>query len=261
MYLPRFTSSSPPPPFSSSPPPPPAAYAPNPYAAFYSVGHNTVSAPGPPEAYFMGGRGGEQVDFAHPSLLGGGEFGRMGEFETDEGFGGGAVGKYFDMPNFISLPGMIISCNMFMLCSSLYICLGRSDFNLIFYLLGYYIWCIESDVKDYDGLNSLRKAVKRYNFMLVLACILDVMWLFLGFSTWLCETEVRSEGGNIGCFTGLEDSKLKWTYGMHSFVLFLSVINFFVKAAVVIMSFIWARQQGKAVPSSPGNVASPSLRS
>eukprot|EP00921_Rhytidocystis_pertsovi_P022267 GHVQ01035613.1.p1 GENE.GHVQ01035613.1~~GHVQ01035613.1.p1 ORF type:complete len:281 (+),score=52.27 GHVQ01035613.1:262-1104(+) len=158
-----------------------------------------------------------------------------------------------DMPSYKSLPGCIITLILSMLILSLFICLGRSDFNFVFYLMGYYVWCIDADPSDYEGLHRMMKSIQQYSIALCLACFVDVMWLFMGFSTWLCE-----EGG-VECFQGDQDSKLRWTHGMHLFVLYLSMINFVFKLAVATMSFVWVQRQQKSpmtaasMPSSPSN--------
>eukprot|EP00922_Rhytidocystis_sp_ex-Travisia-forbesii_P052169 GHVS01077423.1.p1 GENE.GHVS01077423.1~~GHVS01077423.1.p1 ORF type:complete len:284 (-),score=37.78 GHVS01077423.1:505-1356(-) len=174
-----------------------------------------------------------------------------------ECLGGGAPGVPFDVPNFRSLVGGIIAGLMAMICISLFICVGRCDFNFVFYLVGYYIWCIESDVTSYEGVHKLVRTVHQYTMALCLACLIDVTWLFMGFSTWLC-----AGGTADSCFDAPEDIKLRWTYGLHSTVLFLSTVNLFIKAAVIIMSFAWTQKQRKgSAPTSPSALYPPSIPS
>eukprot|EP00922_Rhytidocystis_sp_ex-Travisia-forbesii_P037469 GHVS01055842.1.p1 GENE.GHVS01055842.1~~GHVS01055842.1.p1 ORF type:complete len:254 (-),score=42.55 GHVS01055842.1:413-1174(-) len=164
--------------------------------------------------------------------------------DMDGGFGASDVP--FDVPNFRSLAGGIIAGLMAMICISLFICLARADFNLVFYLMGYYVWCIESDVTDYEGVHKLLRSVHHFTMALCLACLIDVTWLFMAFSTWLC-----ASGTAAVCFDQPEDSKLRWTYGIHSMVLFLSTVNLFIKVAVILMSFAWTQKQRKGGGSAP----------
>eukprot|EP00922_Rhytidocystis_sp_ex-Travisia-forbesii_P034959 GHVS01051923.1.p1 GENE.GHVS01051923.1~~GHVS01051923.1.p1 ORF type:complete len:264 (+),score=50.95 GHVS01051923.1:168-959(+) len=248
-------------PQSSPPSGPPAMYAAyygpqyssqQPYPPYQQQPYAYPTSSSPPTAFPPVGedaRGGYQMQ-SSPAFPPGVHDGERSPFSPElsaECLGGGAPGVPFDIPNFRSLVGGIISGLMAMICISLFICLARADFNLVFYLMGYYIWCIESDVTDYEGVHKLARSVHHFTVALCLACIIDIMWLFMAFSTWLC-----ASGTAEVCFSEPEDSKLKWTYGIHSMVLFLSTINLFIKAAVIIMSFSWMQKQRKvSAPPSP----------
>jgi len=204
-------------------------------------------------------------------------------------------GLSIDAPSFRSLSGLIIVIILVMIVISLFICLGRTDFNLTFYFLGYYLWCLESEAiqiapfhprqlaqnnnfRDNNRGNfrsswkthflctrKMYKSVQQYTILLVAASVVDISWLLLAFSTWMCEVEDENRGsalagklaanvvtvsskmnlsvgqnnsGRTWCFTG-ENSRMALVFGMHQFVLFASVVNLFLKMMTIVLSFVW----------------------
>ena len=53
--------------------------------------------------------------------------------------------KPFDLPDFNSLRGIIISLQILMIFISLVISVAKPDFNLVLYMMGYYLWCIHGE--------------------------------------------------------------------------------------------------------------------
>lgn len=145
-----------------------------------------------------------------------------------------------DVPNWRTLSGTIIILIMSMMVTSVFICLVRSDFNFVFYLFGYYVWCIESrshhtmevvqpDV--YPRTSDLRlaskstiDAAKCYSILLAGATFVDISWFYLGGSVWLC-----GGGDSQSCWPGKEDGevfrRIKLTYNLHRFAILVSLLN------------------------------------
>lgn len=135
-----------------------------------------------------------------------------------------------DSPGLTSPLGHVIFFLRVLLLLSLVTCLSRHDFNFVFYLMGYYIWCIESnDDRERDAYY--------YTAMLAITCIIDVSWISLGFSTWGCEHADKTR-----CFNA-DSIKLLWTYQIHRLVLTSSVCALSVKIFLIIASIFWIRSK------------------
>eukprot|EP01070_Trichotokara_eunicae_P012640 Trichotokara_eunicae@DN9534_c0_g1_i1.p1 len=160
-----------------------------------------------------------------------------------------------DVPSFRSLSGTIIVLIFIMLAFSVIICLGRSDFNFILYLLGYYIWCIESDkhrdrahekpagqgmlnISYYCSRNMYRN-VYQYTIALSIASLLDSFWTVIGINAWLCDPKDAS------CVSSKEN--LSSVLYMHRFVVVLSTFNLLLKVVTIVLSSSWLQQQKKVV--------------
>lgn len=163
-----------------------------------------------------------------------------------------------DIANWKNLSGTIIICLMIMMLISVFICLSRPDFNFVFYLFGYYLWCIES--KNHHSMESVRseiyprtselrlaskstmEAAKYFAVLLTGAILIDISWLYMGISSWLCKEESMQS-----CWPGTELQgmihRIKATYHLHQFVIFASILNMIGKSVVVILSVIWTLQQ------------------
>ena len=135
-----------------------------------------------------------------------------------------AAQLYEDLPNLRGSPGLIILCLYVLLVSSLFACLGRADFNFVLYLLGYHIWCVESDMKTTAGLRRLVRGARQFAVMLSIATLVDITWHFIAFSTWTCD-----KGEAQLCFPEPQNLQVRWTYGLHSLVLSLSIMNLGLK--------------------------------
>eukprot|EP01071_Lankesteria_metandrocarpae_P003424 Lankesteria_metandrocarpae@DN2945_c0_g1_i1.p1 len=145
-------------------------------------------------------------------------YGRMPDVSTKDRI---ASQHTIDVPSFKSLSGTIIVVILVMTVISLVTCLGRADFNFVFYLLGYLVWCIESEavtitpynirtvgnrgsfvpepralrndfnpswVSSYVCSRKMYRAVQQFTFLLLAAALVDIFWLLLAHSTWLCDT-------------------------------------------------------------------------
>ncbi|OEH75459.1 hypothetical protein cyc_02012 [Cyclospora cayetanensis] len=148
---------------------------------------------------------------------------------------------YDDLPNFRGTTGLIILCLYLLLPSSLFACLGRADFNFVLYLLGYHIWCVESDMKTTAGMRRLVRSARQFAVLLSVATLVDITWHFIAFSTWACD-----KGEAQLCFPEPQNLQVRWTYEIHSLALSLSLINLVLKVLVIFLSFSWVQQQRKA---------------
>lgn len=135
---------------------------------------------------------------------------------------------YEDLPNFRGTPGVIIFCLYLLLVSSLFANLGRSDFNFVLYLLGYHIWCIESDMKTTAGLRRLVRGARQFAVLLSVATLVDITWNFIAYSTWACDKAEPQL-----CFPEPQDLQVRWSYGAHSLALTLSLINLVLKVRLM----------------------------
>lgn len=159
-----------------------------------------------------------------------------------------------DMPNLRGSPGLIILCIFLMMLFSMFACLGRADFNFVLYLLGYHIWCIESDTKTTAGLRRLVRGARQFAVLLSIATLVDMSWHFVAFSSWVCEKDEPHL-----CFPEPPNLQVRWTYGMHRLALSLSLVNLLLKALVIFLTFSWVQQQRKilGITASRGTAISP----
>lgn len=168
------------------------------------------------------------------------------------------AGDAIDKPSCRSLSGSIIILTLTMLVVSLFVCLARPDFNFVLYLLGYSIWCLESVHHAfpaavipgrYPRASELRVATKQmissveyYNFLLGGAILLDMSWVYLASSAWLCMDDAAEK-----CFEGPGSEqtivRVNMTSWMHQFSIFGSTVNIVGKITVMVLSVIWLLQQ------------------
>ena len=157
---------------------------------------------------------------------------------TDEDPYADAKVRVQDMPNCNTISGAVVALHWVMITLSCFICLVRSDYNFVFYLGGYYIWAIEGDrhgmsslaaASAYPGTSEIHittkkmyRNVKSYLTIYALAVVVDVAWLALGFSTFMCDSK------SDNCW--IKSSKLLYmTINLHQAGLYLSVVNAFLK--------------------------------
>nr|PIM03173.1 putative transmembrane protein [Toxoplasma gondii COUG] len=143
-----------------------------------------------------------------------------------------------DLPGVRTLRGGIVTCIMVLLVSSLFACLGRTDFNFVLYLVGYHLWCVDGETKSVTGVKRLLRGARQYAVLLCIASIVEITWLFIAYSTWSCE-----KGDAELCFPESENLRVRWTYGMHNWALGLSTFNLLVKIFLIFLSFTWVQQQ------------------
>lgn len=117
-----------------------------------------------------------------------------------------------------------MTCLMVLLVCSLFACLGRADFSFVLYLLGYHLWCVEADTKSVTGVKRLLRGARQYAVLLCIASVVEITWLFIAYSTWVCE-----KGDAELCFPESENLKVRWTYGVHNWALGLSTFCLLVK--------------------------------
>ncbi|CAG9317384.1 unnamed protein product [Blepharisma stoltei] len=98
---------------------------------------------------------------------------------------------------------------------SSFTCLVRTDFNFAFSLLCYYLWH-NANVKQDDKENIGKKLI----LLNVALAILDLIWLITMGSVWSSTPEKNQD---------LWDE----LSGIHSFALFLSWINWLIRAAII----------------------------
>lgn len=133
---------------------------------------------------------------------------------------------YDDLPNFRGTPGVVILCIFILLITSLFSCLGRTDFNFVLYLLGYHIWCVEGDLRSTAGLKRLLRGARQFAVLLTMATLADLTWNFIAYSTWMCDKEQPEI-----CFPEVQNQHVRRAYGMHSFALSLSAFNLMLKVS------------------------------
>eukprot|EP00917_Polyrhabdina_sp_WS-2016_P014261 GHVP01031248.1.p1 GENE.GHVP01031248.1~~GHVP01031248.1.p1 ORF type:complete len:227 (+),score=22.61 GHVP01031248.1:405-1085(+) len=168
-----------------------------------------------------------------------------------------------DVPSFKSFSGLIIIIIFLQLVISLFICLGRTDFNFVLYLLGYYIFCIDceksSETNDILGLRTgdeselpkgfylyvasrkMEKSVYYYTLLLAVASLIDFSWVFIAKSSWTCSNSDPSV-----CF-GKDDIRMRSVYGIHQFTMIGSWTNLFLKVVLIILAQVWLRARPRPV--------------
>lgn len=152
-----------------------------------------------------------------------------------------------DTPSICSLTGLIVGLIFAMLTSSLVICMARCDFNFVFYLMAYYVWCIESmdhqtimpSTDGTGGFNRSYRSIQHVTFIFIPAVLLDIAWLLLGYATWRCDNLDKEK-----CFDA-RNIRMKWTYGLHQIVLTASLFNLCLKAAFIGLSYLWLHRTAK----------------
>ncbi|KAL8270043.1 hypothetical protein Esti_006035 [Eimeria stiedai] len=161
---------------------------------------------------------------------------------------------YDDLPNLRGTPGLIVLCIFLLLIFSLFSCLGRTDFNFVLYLLGYHIWCVESDPKTTAGLRRLVRGARQFAVLLSITTLVDISWHFVAYSSWACE---KNDGPL--CFPEPQNLQVRWSYGMHQLALSLSLVNLILKLLVIFLTFSWVQQQRKilGLTGSRGTALSP----
>ncbi|CDJ45001.1 hypothetical protein, conserved [Eimeria tenella] len=151
-------------------------------------------------------------------------------------------------------PGVIMLLLQLLLTSSLFACVGRCDFNFGVYLVGYHVWCMDSCCASRAALRRLLRAARHFAVLLSLASFADILFLFVSFSTWICEQQSPRL-----CFPEPRDLQVRWAHRAHAFALGLSLLNLVLKVLVIFLSFSWVQQQRRilGLSTSMGTAMSP----
>jgi len=176
--------------------------------------------------------------------------------------------KPFDMPSFSSMGGIVITLHHFMLVISLLICLGRPDLNLVFYLMGYYLWCIHGHRykrKVEEGPDTIKyphtahvyvaskttvRVINHYTIALTCALAFDFLFLFIGYESFVCKAFVTGSESPITDKCVIELSQLQYsTRLVQRWSYFWMMINTLLKAVCVGLSFAYVSQQKKHAKS------------
>ncbi|OMJ82040.1 hypothetical protein SteCoe_17367 [Stentor coeruleus] len=101
---------------------------------------------------------------------------------------------------------------VFLVCAGISIlcCLARPDFNLPLFVFAWMIW------KEGDPTQKVRLII-----LMIITFVVDFIWLCYWGSAWGDESE---SGG--------------WEAGVHHFVFAMSIINFIVKLAAIVLAFM-----------------------
>lgn len=102
------------------------------------------------------------------------------------------------VPNLKRISGVIIITNIVLMFVSVLISIIRSDFNIVLYIMGYYIWCIESKVHAANPMRpplptlrlaskSTIKSAKCYALLLSGSVPFDICWLYLSSNSFFCD--------------------------------------------------------------------------
>merc|ERR1712032_514380 len=96
-----------------------------------------------------------------------------------------------------------------MTCISICNCMMRPDFNIVFTLLGSYIWASleEKEQERYE-------AVKSYSILVATVSIIDVAYLVLDSRDWACANKLETL-----CFAGKAE-KFEAEMKLHTMTLF-----------------------------------------
>mmetsp|Transcript_51051 Transcript_51051/g.134500 ORF Transcript_51051/g.134500 Transcript_51051/m.134500 type:complete len:159 (-) Transcript_51051:84-560(-) len=123
-------------------------------------------------------------------------------------------------------PMLLLTC----FSISMFVCLARPDFNLIAYLMGYYIW-----VKDDEVSMKQRQAIHTFNCSLAVISCLDLSWLLWAHSSWTCpySEEVRGACGEEA------NDYLRAVSGVHWWCMGGSWVAFILKIIVICVQSLW----------------------
>ncbi|CEM03452.1 unnamed protein product [Vitrella brassicaformis CCMP3155] len=125
-----------------------------------------------------------------------------------------------------SIPGSCRSLYLTILAISLFLCLGRTDFNMPIYLMGYFIWATGESSKA----GTLWRSIVQLNWVLTGLLVLDGIWVTVAMLSWFCDACVL-------------DLKLRWEEGLHHFVLYASCLNWVGKAVVMFLQSMWVQMR------------------
>ncbi|EEA07393.1 uncharacterized protein CMU_035660 [Cryptosporidium muris RN66] len=120
---------------------------------------------------------------------------------------------------------------------SLSVCIGRSDYNFILYLIGYALFCVELPPVDVNGVIRKITGIRRYLILVIVAIMIDAAWLSFAMSAWLCSSNISLDV----CF--VEDFQMNWEFKMHKFVIWGSSLNFLLKGVLGLLCWMWINNE------------------
>jgi hypothetical protein len=97
-------------------------------------------------------------------------------------------------------------------------CLARPDFNLPLFVFAWLIW------SDPDKVKSTQKERVKLLGFIVFTGIVDLIWLCYWGPSWNSASQYE-----------------QWEHGVHSFVLFISSINFILKLVIIALIYLVER--------------------
>ncbi|OLQ18592.1 hypothetical protein ChUKH1_05805 [Cryptosporidium hominis] len=116
---------------------------------------------------------------------------------------------------------------------SLFLCIGRTDYNFMLYLLGYGVFCVEMPPLDVNGLIRKITGIRRFLMLIILATAIEAIWLSFAVSAWLCPNNQNPDV----CF--VEDFQMNWEYKLHQYIIWGSSINFILKLVLGTLCWMW----------------------
>ncbi|EAK88485.1 hypothetical protein [Cryptosporidium parvum Iowa II] len=116
---------------------------------------------------------------------------------------------------------------------SLFLCIGRTDYNFTLYLLGYGVFCVEMPPLDVNGLIRKITGIRRFLMLIILATAIEAIWLSFAVSAWLCPNNQNPDV----CF--VEDFQMNWEYKLHQYIIWGSSINFILKLVLGTLCWMW----------------------
>jgi len=112
-------------------------------------------------------------------------------------------------------------------------CLARTDFNFAFALLSYYLWHQFREKQEREDIG--KKLLGLNAFLLVL----DLVWVIVMGSVWGATPDLAVEGAPGS--------------GIHSFAIFLSVLNLLVRGGAIALFFLMFKDN--LMPRQPSGYA------
>ncbi|KAJ1610632.1 hypothetical protein OJ253_1127 [Cryptosporidium canis] len=116
---------------------------------------------------------------------------------------------------------------------SLFLCIGRTDYNFALYLLGYGLFCVDMPPLDVNGLIRKITGIRRFLMLIVMATAIEVVWLSFAVSAWLCPSNQSLDV----CF--VEDFQMNWEFRLHQYIIWGSSINFVLKLVLGTLCWMW----------------------
>ncbi|KAK6590289.1 hypothetical protein RS030_162502 [Cryptosporidium xiaoi] len=126
---------------------------------------------------------------------------------------------------------------------SLFLCIGRTDYNFILYLLGYYIFCAEAAPIDINSLIRKITGIRRYLILVILAALIEVVWLSFAISGWTC---LNNQSPDV-CF--VEDFQMNWELQLHIYIIWGSLVNLILKFILGISCWMWIDRERNKLES------------
>ncbi|KAH8741179.1 hypothetical protein FG386_000086 [Cryptosporidium ryanae] len=148
-----------------------------------------------------------------------------------------------DLNNVKRLENVIELLVYIQLIISLFLCIGRNDYNFILYLLGYYIFCAETAPLDVNSLIRKITGIRRYLMLIVLATLIEIVWLSFAASGWTCPSNQSPDV----CF--VDDFQMNWELQLHIYIIWGSFINLILKFILGISCWMWINRERNKLES------------